>query len=142
MHLLFNSRNLDSYDPNLRLAPPLGNPEDEVALMTGVKNGTIDAIAIDHTPHTYEDKTVGFPCRTTGGHRPRPGLERVVGCLCGNGLWEPLTLVQALSTNPARIWGQTPPTLQPQHPAEMVLFDSPGWSPTIAYTRYLPIPPG
>lgn len=123
MHLLFNSRNLDSYDPNLRLAPPLGNPEDLVALMTGVKNGTLDAIAIDHRPHTYEDKTVGFPAAPPGAI----GLDLAWGILwdafVATGLWEPLTLVQALSTNPARIWGQTPPTLQPQQPAEMVLFD-------------------
>lgn len=123
MHLLFHSRNLESYDPNLRLAPPLGNPEDQVALRTGVQDGTLDAIAIDHRPHTYEDKTVGFPAAPPGAI----GLDLAWGilwdALVAKGLWEPLTLVQALSTNPARLWGQTPPTLEPQQPAEMVLFD-------------------
>ncbi|QQE64734.1 dihydroorotase [Leptolyngbya sp. BL0902] len=122
MHLIFSSRNLGSYDPNLRLAPPLGNPEDQEALIAGVKDGTLDAIAIDHRPHTYEDKTVGFPAAPPGAI----GLDLAWGVLwdafVSTGLWEPLTLVQALSTNPARLWVQTPPTLQPQQPAEMVLF--------------------
>jgi len=122
MHLLFNSRNLESYDPNLRLAPPLGNPEDMVALMTGVKDGTLDAIAIDHRPHTYEDKTVGLPAAPPGAIGLDLAWSVLWDALVVTGLWEPLTLVQALSTNPARIWGQTPPTLQPQQPAEMMLF--------------------
>ncbi|HSM84437.1 MAG TPA: dihydroorotase, partial [Nodosilinea sp.] len=66
MHLLWSAKDLHSYDPNLRLAPPLGNPDDQAALIAGVKAGVIDAIAIDHTPHTYEDKTVGFPSAPPG----------------------------------------------------------------------------
>jgi dihydroorotase len=123
MHLLFNAKDLGSYDPNLRLAPPLGNPEDQAALIAGVQAGVIDAIAIDHTPHSYEDKTVGFPSAPPGAI----GLELALGILwntfVARGDWSPLTLVRALSTNPATCWGQTPPAIQPQQPAEMVLFD-------------------
>jgi dihydroorotase len=124
MHLLFSSQDLHHYDPNLRLAPPLGNPEDQAALIEGVKTGVIDAIAIDHTPHTYEDKTVGFPSAPPGAI----GLELAWAILWDTfvvkGDWPPLTLVQSLSTRPATCWGQTPPTIQAQHPAEMVLFDA------------------
>lgn len=123
MHLLFSAKDLDSYDPNLRLAPPLGNPEDQAALIEGVKAGVVDAIAIDHTPYAYEDKTVGFPSAPSGAI----GLELALGLLWDtfvtHGDWSPLTLIQALSTNPAACWGQTPPTIQPQQPAEMILFD-------------------
>jgi dihydroorotase len=123
MHLLFSARDLHDYDPNLRLSPPLGNPEDQAALIEGVKSGVVDAIAIDHTPHSYEDKTVGFPSAPPGAI----GLDLALGILWDtfvvNGDWSPLTLISALSTNPANCWGQTPPTLQPQQPAEMVLFD-------------------
>lgn len=123
MHLLFSAQDLHSYDPNLRLAPPLGNPDDQAALIAGVKAGVIDAIATDHTPHTYEDKTVGFPSAPPGA----VGLELAWAMLwdtfVAQGDWSPLTLIAALSTNPARCWGQTPPTIQPQQPAEMILFD-------------------
>ncbi|MGF1518506.1 MAG: dihydroorotase [Nodosilinea sp.] len=133
MHLLFSAQDLHSYDPNLRLSPPLGNPEDRAALIAGVKAGVVDAIAIDHTPHTYEDKTVGFPSALPGAI----GLELAWAILwdtfVAQGDWSPLALVQALSPNPARCWGQTPPTIQPQQPAEMVLFDPAAtWSVTPA----------
>ncbi|HZG39791.1 MAG TPA: dihydroorotase [Nodosilinea sp.] len=123
MHLLFSTRDLHGYDPSLRLSPPLGNPEDQAALIEGVKAGVVDAIAIDHTPHTYEDKTVGFPSAPPGAI----GLELALGLLWDTfvvkGDWSPLTLIQALSTNPAICWSQSPPTIQPQQPAEMILFD-------------------
>ncbi len=133
MHLLFSAKDLGSYDPNLRLSPPLGNPEDQAALIEGVKAGVVDAIAIDHTPHTYEDKTVGFPSAPPGAI----GLELALGLLwhtlVTTGDWSPRQLVQALSTNPATCWGQTPPTIQPQQPAEMVLFDpAKAWTVTSA----------
>jgi dihydroorotase len=123
MHLLFNSRDLNSYDPSLRLAPPLGNPEDQVALMTGVKDGTLDAIAIDHRAHTSEHKTLGVPAAPPGAIGLDLAWSVLWDAFVQTGLWEPLTLIQALSTNPARLWGQPPPTVQPQQPAEMVLFD-------------------
>ncbi|HIK46742.1 MAG TPA: amidohydrolase family protein, partial [Leptolyngbyaceae cyanobacterium M65_K2018_010] len=123
MHLLFSTQDLQDYNPNLRLDPPLGNPEDQAALLEGVKAGVIDAIAIDHTPHTYEDKTVGFATAPAGAI----GLELAWGILwhrlVEQGACPPLTLIEALSTRPARCWGQPPPTIQPQQPAEMVLFD-------------------
>lgn len=138
MHLLWSAKDLGSYDPNLRLSPPLGNPEDQMALIEGVKAGVVDAIAIDHTPHTYEDKTVGFPSAPTGAI----GLEMALGILWNtfvvNGDWSPLRLVQALSTNPAACWGQTPPTIQTQQPAEMIVFDpAESWIVTSATLRSL-----
>jgi dihydroorotase len=86
MHLLFSAKDLGSYDPNLRLDPPLGNPEDQAALIEGVKAGVIDAIAIDHTPHTYEDKTVGFPSAPPGAI----GLE-LPWAFCGIPSWSTAT---------------------------------------------------
>nr|WP_317109550.1 hypothetical protein [Chroococcidiopsis sp. SAG 2025] len=56
MHLLLDTKALSSYNPALRVEPPLGNPEDVLALRQGVRTGVIDAIAIDHTPYTYEEK--------------------------------------------------------------------------------------
>ncbi|MEO1068148.1 MAG: dihydroorotase [Cyanobacteria bacterium J06638_6] len=123
MHLLFNAQDLQTYDPNLRLAPPLGNPVDQQALVEGVKSGVIDAIAVDHTPHTYEDKTVGFPSAPPGAIGLELALAMLWHTFVTQGDWSPLTLVQALSTRPATCWNQPPPTIQPQQPAEMVLFD-------------------
>jgi dihydroorotase len=54
MHLLFNTEAIASYDSNYRLEPPLGSENDRLALIEGIKEGVIDAIAIDHTAYTYE----------------------------------------------------------------------------------------
>ena len=66
MHVLLNSYALSQYDPNLRIEPPLGNVEDQTALIVGLKTGVLDAIAIDHTPYTYEEKTVPFALAPPG----------------------------------------------------------------------------
>jgi len=105
LNLWQEDRDLYSYDPNLHLSPPLGNSEDRTALIDGIKNGTIDAIAVDHTPYTYEEKTVDFESSPSGAI----GLEFVLATL-----WQelvvtekltPLELWQALSTNPAKCLG-------------------------------------
>ncbi|MGL5076278.1 MAG: dihydroorotase, partial [Waterburya sp.] len=66
MHLLWSSEAVGSYDPNLRFEPPLGDQDDQAALITGVQQGIIDAIAIDHQAYTYEEKTVPFALAPPG----------------------------------------------------------------------------
>ena len=118
MHVLLNSYALSQYDPNLRLEPPLGNPDDQSALILAVKAGILDAIAIEHTPYTYEEKTVPFaqaPPGVIGLQCSLPLLWQGLveaGHLTGMELW------RALSTNPAKCLGQTPPVLS----SEFVLF--------------------
>ncbi|NJO52384.1 MAG: dihydroorotase, partial [Leptolyngbyaceae cyanobacterium RM2_2_4] len=63
MHLLLNTSDLQSYDPSLRLEPPLGNSSDQAALIQGLQDGVLDAIAVDHTPYTYEEKPFPLPKR-------------------------------------------------------------------------------
>jgi dihydroorotase len=122
-HLLLSTRNLGSYDPNLHLCPPLGTPADRDALVAAVASGTIDAIAIDHTPIAYEDKTVPFSESPPGAI----GLELALPLLwqefVESGQWSPLTLWRSLSFNPARCLQLDPPRLTVGAPAELVLFD-------------------
>lgn len=123
MHLLWTVDDLTSYNPNLRLDPPLGTAEDQAALATGVKTGVIDAIAIDHTPYTYEEKTVAFSEAPPGAI----GLEFAIGILWDRFVtshqWTALELWTALSLHPALCLNQPPPTLTIGDPAEMVLFN-------------------
>jgi dihydroorotase len=123
LHLLLSSQDLHSYDPNLRLAPPLGTPEDRAALVAAVKMGVIDAIAIDHTPYTYEEKTVGFAAAPPGAIGLELAWSLLWQHLVVEGDWSALELVQALSSRPAQCWGQAPPRLQVGQPAELALFD-------------------
>ena len=109
LHLCHCDRDLETYDPNLRLMPPLGSERDRLALIAGIKSGAIDSIAIDHTPCAYEEKVVPFEVAPVGAI----GLEFSLPVLWQNlvitGLLTASELWQALSVNPAKILGLTPP---------------------------------
>lgn len=123
MHLLWNSNALGSYDPNLRLEPPLGNQQDQIALAQGIKQGIIDAIAIDHHAYTYEEKTVAFAQAPPGV----VGLELALPLLwqrfVESGEWSALELWQALSSRPRQCLQQVSKAIAPGQAADLVLFD-------------------
>jgi dihydroorotase len=123
MHLLLNTEDVGNYDPNLRLEPPLGNPVDQTALIRGVREGIIDAIAIDHTPYTYEEKTVAFAEAPPGAIGLELALPLLWHALVEKGNWSALELWQYISTKPAICLQQTPSAIAPGQPAELVLFN-------------------
>ena len=116
LHLVANTTALATYDPNFKLDPPLGTPDDQSALIEGIKMGVLDAIAIDHSPYTYEEKTVAFGEAPPGAI----GLELALPLLWQNlvvpGKLSALELWAALSTKPAQCLHQSPPT-------QLILFD-------------------
>ena len=123
LHLLRNTTHLESYDPNLRLAPPLGNPEDMEALRQGLLDGTLDAIAIDHAAYTYEEKTVAFAEAPPGAIGLELALPLLWQALVEEAGWSPLTLWRCLSSQPAQCLGQALGAIAPGQPAELTLFD-------------------
>ncbi len=123
MHLLLNTDSISSYDPNLRLEPPLGNYNDMLALIQGVKEGIIDAIAIDHTPYTYEEKALAFEIAPPGVIGLELALPLLWQRFVASGEWSAIELWKALSVNPSLCLGQNPPSCAVSQPAELVLFD-------------------
>ncbi len=122
-HLLLNSADLAGYDPNLRLDPPLGNPADQAALLEAVRTGVIDAIAIDHSPWTYEEKTVAFGEAPSGAIGLELALPLLWQRLVISGQWSALDLWRALSSAPAHCLQQQPPSLAIEQGTEAILFD-------------------
>ncbi len=123
MHLLLNTKSIKSYDPNLRLEPPLGNQVDQLALKQAVQDGVIDAIAIDHTPYTYEEKTVAFSEAPPGAIGLELALPLLWQSLVVSQEWSALELWRSLSHNPAACLGQEIDAIAPGQPAELTLFD-------------------
>ncbi len=123
MHLLLNTTAIEHYDPNLRLEPPLGNQIDQVALLQAVREGVIDAIAIDHTPYTYEEKTVAFSEAPPGAIGLELALPLLWQTLVDTQQWSALELWRSLSTCPAACLGQKIGAIDPGQPAELTLFD-------------------
>jgi dihydroorotase len=123
MHLLLDVTAVQSYDPSLRLDPPLGNPDDRTALIQGLADGTLDAIAIDHTPFTYEEKTVAFAEAPAGAIGLELALPLLWQTFVASGQWTAPALWRYLSTQPAWCLQQTPAQIAPGQPAELTLFD-------------------
>ncbi len=94
-----------AYDGSCRVNPPLAGREDAVALLAGVADGTVDAIATDHAPHPPERKLVEFD-------RAAPGLIGLETALslglaaAAAGCFSLDTLVAAMATRPAALIGE------------------------------------
>ncbi|PSO76297.1 MAG: dihydroorotase [Cyanobacteria bacterium SW_6_48_11] len=123
MHLLLNAEAVGSYDPNLRLEPPLGDRADQLALSEGVKHGVIDTITVDHTPYTYEEKTVAFADAPPGAIGLELALPLLWQTFVETGEWSALQLWRALSIAPQKCLQQKPTSCAVGKTAELVLFD-------------------
>ncbi|MBM3819357.1 MAG: dihydroorotase [Acidimicrobiia bacterium] len=92
-----------AYDTNTKMNPPLREAADRDAMVAGIADGTVDAIATDHAPHHYDEKKVEFdraPFGIVGLETAVPlSLDRLVH----TGVIRLPRLVELLSVNPARI---------------------------------------
>jgi dihydroorotase len=122
-HLLLETTALKDYDPRLRLAAPLGNPADRTALIQGIKSGVIDAIAVDHSAYTYEEKTVAFSEAPMGAIGYPIAFSALWTGLVETGALTPIELWRSLSQNPAQCLSQTPKSLQPGTHQSLTLFN-------------------
>lgn len=116
-----------SYDTNLRVNPPLRSAEDVSAIRAGLADGTIDAIASDHAPHSLEEKQVEFDEAPPG----MIGLETLLP-LTLTQLVQPGTItleraIELMSTDPASILGIAHGSLAVGSPADVTVFD-PDWA--------------
>lgn len=122
-HVALTDADVEPADANYKMNPPLRSAEDREALIAGVVDGTLQAFATDHAPHTAESKNRGF--------REAPfgvvGLETAVGItyteLVRRGLMDVRTWVERWTEGPARVLGIPPPTLRPGSAADVVLLD-------------------
>jgi dihydroorotase len=92
------------YNTNAKMNPPLRTPKDREAVIAAIKDGTIDAIATDHAPHSILEKDIEFDQAANG----IIGLETAVPLgleLHRKGVIDAARLVELLSSNPARILG-------------------------------------
>jgi dihydroorotase len=122
-HLCLTDEAVRSLDPNLKMNPPLRSEEDRQALIRGIKDGTIAAIATDHAPHAAYEKDVPFEEAPFGV----TGLETAFAVL-NTRLVEPGilslgTVLERLSAAPARIYGLEPPRIAVGAPANLVVLD-------------------
>ena len=123
MHLLFSTQDGVTYNSNLRLEPPLGNPNDLKALQQGIREGIIDAIAVDHQAYTYEEKTVPFAIAPPGVIGLELALPILWQKLVTTKVLSAIQLWQALSLKPRYCLGQEAIAINSDL-ADLILFDT------------------
>ncbi len=122
-HFTLTDQCLASFDSNFKMMPPLRSQDDIQALLAGLRDGTLDVIASDHSPHAPEKKMRELEYTPNGVI----GLETLLP-ICVTSLVEGriLTwpqLIEKLTINPARILGIDRGTLKPGAAADVTVID-------------------
>ena len=102
-HFTLTDEAVRGYDTNTKMNPPLRTREDVEALKQGLRDGTIDVIATDHAPHSFDEKQVEYQSAPFG----IVGLETAIGLtiteLVDAGVLTLMQMIEKFSTNPRRI---------------------------------------
>jgi dihydroorotase len=104
-HLLLSDESLQTYDPNLKVNPPLRSQEDITALIEAVKSKTIDVFATDHAPHTPDEKSVEIDSAPFGIIGLESAVPLLIDKLVHTGLISINQLIEMFSTRPAELIG-------------------------------------
>jgi dihydroorotase len=122
-HFTLSDDAVDGFDTNTKMNPPLRSREDLQAMKEGLRDGTIDAIATDHAPHSRDEKQVEF------AHAPFGivGLETAIG-LTVTELLEPgvislSRMVELMSVNPRKILHLPPIEVKKGAMANLTILD-------------------
>jgi dihydroorotase len=123
-HLCLTDEAVRSLDPNLKMNPPLRTGDDRSALIAGLVDGAIEAIATDHAPHSREEKDVPFEAAPFGVTGLETSFAALYTHLVEPGLIRLETLLERMSAGPARIFGLERPRIAVGAPANLVLLST------------------
>jgi len=123
-HFTLTDKAVEGYDTNTKMSPPLRSEEHLDAIIEGIKDGTIDAIATDHAPHHADEKALEYDRAPFG----ITGLETAIGLafneLVHKGVIGLERLVEMCAANPAKIFRlEGRGTLKPGSIADITIID-------------------
>jgi dihydroorotase len=123
-HFTLLDENIGEFDTHFKMNPPLRSLADRQAMISGIADGTIDAIATDHAPHAFHEKQVEFERASMGIIGLETALPIALTVLYHHfhlPLWR---IVELLSSGPARVFGLSNlGTLAPGAHADVTIFD-------------------
>ncbi|PRD55916.1 dihydroorotase [Sphingobacterium gobiense] len=117
-NLVYTDEEVIGFDSNFKVNPPLRTKKDIKALLKGLKEGTIDAVVSQHTPHEVEYKNVEFHIAKEG----ILGLQTTLPFLIEAG-FNADDIVRYLVVQPRQVVGKEIPTFEVGSEANLVLFD-------------------
>ncbi len=122
-HFTLTDEAVRTYDTNTKMNPPLRTAADVEAIRAGLRDGTIDVIATDHAPHSFDEKQVEFQVAPFG----IVGLETAIGLavteLVQKNVLTLPQLVEKFSVNPRRILHLSPVRVAEGEEANLTIFD-------------------
>ncbi len=121
-YFTLTDESLKNFSTNFKMYPPLRSSKDVEAIKEGLRDGTIDAIASDHAPHSSVEKDVEFAYAANG----IIGLETSLSLslqLVHDGILAMHQLVEKMSTNPADILKIKKGSLKPGSDADITVID-------------------
>jgi len=121
-HLMLNELEVEGWRTFAKVRPPLRAEADRRALVAGLEDGTIDAVASDHRPQDQDEKRLPFAQAEFGAIGVQTTLPVCLG-LVHDGTLGLLTLLDRLTRAPADLLGLDAGRLAVGRPADLVLFD-------------------
>lgn len=121
-HFLLTDETIKNYDTNSKMNPPLRTTKDVKAVIKGIKDGTIDVIATDHAPHSFDEKNLEFDLAPFG----IVGLETALPLslkLVDKKVLTLKKLIEKLTVEPAKILNLNRGSLKVGSVADIVIFD-------------------
>ena len=122
-HFTLMDEDIKDYDTNYKMKPPLRSREDRQAMLQGLADGTVDAIATDHAPHPGSEKMQEFELAPSGIIGFETALGLALDRLVHGGRISLTRLVELFSVNPARVVGLDRGTLKVGAVADITVFD-------------------
>ena len=112
------------YGTLCKMNPPLRAEEDRLAIIEGIKDGTLDIIATDHAPHTMEEKDNVITKAPSGIIGLETALSLGITELVEKNHLSLLELIRRMSTNPRNLYQLENSYLREGEEADLVIFDA------------------
>lgn len=122
-HLILTDEEVQSFDTNTKVNPPLRARDDVKALRDGLRDGTIDVIATDHAPHSREEKEDDFKTAPFGIVGLEAGLALILTEIVEKKVITLKSAIAKLSTSPAKILGLNKGILKKGADADITIID-------------------
>ncbi len=122
-HFTLTEDDINDYDANFKMNPPLRTKEDVEALRKALKNNIIDVIATDHAPHHIDEKNCEFEKAANGIIGLETSVSLGISELVETGVLTPSQLIEKMSLNPAKILNSDKGTLSVGSVADITIID-------------------